>query len=115
VALYGLWLHCRIGALSLERIGFSSAEIDGLLRWRARLEPQLQRLIGRNLQCWCPLTSRYCHAEFLLEYARALQFRMTHKSPLAGQRPGPASHLPAAALTLTSNECCSGGPFLRSA
>ena len=30
---------------------------------------RLPQLSGRDLQCWCPLTSPWCHAEILLHRA----------------------------------------------
>jgi hypothetical protein len=45
------------------------AEIEALQRWRARLLPRLQQLAGKDLQCWCPLTSPWCHADVLLNTA----------------------------------------------
>jgi hypothetical protein len=68
-ALYSLWLDHRLGARALERRGFCPAEIEGLTRFRAALDRHLPRLFGKDLQCWCPLTTRYCHAEHLLHYA----------------------------------------------
>ncbi len=71
-ALYSLWLDHRLGARTLERIGFCPAEIDGLTRFRAQLERRLPELIGKDLQCWCPLTTRLCHAEYLLHHVAML-------------------------------------------
>ncbi|CAN5339595.1 DUF4326 domain-containing protein [soil metagenome] len=71
VRLYQLWIEHRLGARSLERLGFEPAEIDALTRWRARLDQRLPDLRGRDLQCWCPVSSRWCHANVLLELANA--------------------------------------------
>jgi hypothetical protein len=69
VTLYGLWIERRLGALSLGRLGFGPHEIDALFRWRHRLDAHLPRLIGADLQCWCPVTSRWCHADVLIRHA----------------------------------------------
>lgn len=69
VALYRLWIDRRLGAITLGRLGFSAAEIDALARWRWCLDAHLPRLIGRDVQCWCPVTSRWCHGDILLETA----------------------------------------------
>ena len=79
VALYGRWLDRRLGARSLELLGFCPAEVDAIQRFRSALDRHLPRLIGRDLQCWCPLTSRYCHAEFLLEHARMMVLQQSMK------------------------------------
>jgi len=60
------WLHGQLGALSLESMGFSVAEIDALFRLRERVMTRLHSLAGCNLACWCPITSRWCHADNLL-------------------------------------------------
>lgn len=73
VALYRLWIDRRLGAMTLGRLGFSAAEIDALARWRWRLDRELPRLFGRDLQCWCPLTSRWCHADILIAYAARME------------------------------------------
>ena len=72
VALYRCWIERRLGALSLGRLGFCPNEIDALFRWRRRLDDALPRLIGTDLQCWCPLTSRWCHADVLIGHVSAL-------------------------------------------
>lgn len=69
VILHKSWLAGQIGALTLERMGFSPAEIDALSRLRERVLTNLHRLAGRNLACWCPLSSEWCHAETLLRLA----------------------------------------------
>ncbi|ODU36609.1 MAG: hypothetical protein ABS88_00010 [Sphingopyxis sp. SCN 67-31] len=68
VGLYDAWLHRRLGALTLGRIGYCPAEIDALFRWRHKLEAHLPQLVGVDLQCWCPLTSRWCHVDPLIAY-----------------------------------------------
>lgn len=72
VALYRLWIERRLGALTLSRLGFSPHEIDALARWRWRLDRHMHRLFGTDVQCWCPVTSRWCHGDILLAYAAQL-------------------------------------------
>lgn len=69
VILHQNWLAGHLGALTLERMGFSPAEIDALGRLRARVLTNLHTLAGRDLACWCPLSSEWCHAETLLRLA----------------------------------------------
>lgn len=69
VILHRDWLAGRISALRLERLGFCPGEIDTLERRRARLLERLPELAGIDLQCWCPLTTKWCHAETLLAMA----------------------------------------------
>lgn len=69
VALHRRWLTFRLGAMSLERLGFTPREIDALGRWRGRLIERLPELAGCELQCWCPLSSQWCHADTLLALA----------------------------------------------
>lgn len=71
VILYAAWLAGELSAYVLTCARFSEAEIAALLRWRHRLLPSLPRLAGRDLQCWCPLTSAWCHADVLLRAANA--------------------------------------------
>lgn len=71
VGLYRCWIERRLGALSLGKLGFCPSEIDALLRWRHRLEQALPRLVGADLQCWCPATSRWCHADVLISHVAA--------------------------------------------
>lgn len=71
VKLHRRWLAGRLGALTLERLGFDPAEIDALARLRARVLAALPSLRGRDLQCWCPLNSRWCHVDTLLRIAAA--------------------------------------------
>lgn len=71
VILYSAWLRGWLDTRILRAAGFSNAEIQALRRWREYLLPRLNRLRGRDLQCWCPLTSVWCHAETLLRHANA--------------------------------------------
>ncbi|HEX7876924.1 MAG TPA: DUF4326 domain-containing protein [Sphingobium sp.] len=72
VILYRAWIQGDLTPHILARAGFGEHEIAGLARWRARLMPRLGELRGRDLQCWCPLTSAWCHAEVLLHHVRDL-------------------------------------------
>lgn len=78
VRLYARWLERDISDLELTRLGFGPAEIGALRRKRYALLASLARLTGLSLQCWCPLTSRWCHADTLIALANA------HDSKLPG-------------------------------
>ncbi len=69
VIYYENWLAGRVGALLLESRGFSPSEIDALARKRSAILTGLPRLAGRDLACWCPLTSDWCHANTLIRLA----------------------------------------------
>ena len=69
VILHERWLRGRLGALSLERMGFCPAEVEALYRLRERVLTRLHELAGRDLACWCPLSSKWCHANTLLGLA----------------------------------------------
>ena len=69
VILYGAWLAGDCSPRVLRAAGFSRAEIATLDRWRETVLARLPQLSGRDLQCWCPLTSPWCHAEILLHRA----------------------------------------------
>lgn len=72
VILHAKWLEGRIGARMLEEsMRFSLGEIEALDRLRLRVIDRLPDLAGKHLACWCPLTSDWCHAETLLQLARA--------------------------------------------
>jgi hypothetical protein len=69
VILHSKWLEGRIGARMLENMGFSLGEIEALDRLRLRVLHRLPDLAGKDLTCWCPLTSDWCHAATLLNLA----------------------------------------------
>jgi Domain of unknown function (DUF4326) len=69
VRLFRDWLDGRLSDLRIERLGFCPAEIEALHRRRERLLAEIGRLRGRDLQCWCPLSSRWCHIDILIERA----------------------------------------------
>jgi len=67
VILHRSWIHGDLTPYILSRCGFGEHEILALDRWRQRLMPRLIDLRGYDLQCWCPLTSMWCHAVTLLQ------------------------------------------------
>lgn len=69
VILHERWLTGRLGALSLERLGFSAGEIAALDRWRYRILTRLHELAGKDLACFCAITSKWCHANIYLRLA----------------------------------------------
>ena len=69
VIYYEHWLAGNIGVRLLEQRHFCPAEIETLARKRRAILTRLHSLAGRNLACWCPLTSDWCHAETLLRLA----------------------------------------------
>ncbi len=69
VRLHERWIDARLGDLTLEYLAFCPSEIDALHRLRVRVLLSLPDLAGYDLQCWCPLTSRWCHADTLLRRA----------------------------------------------
>jgi hypothetical protein len=69
VEIHRAWLEGRISALALERLGFCPKEVDALLRLRARVRRALHHIRGMDLICWCPINSRWCHADTLLRLA----------------------------------------------
>lgn len=69
VILHDQWLQGRIGALTLERMGYCPREIEALERLRIRVLTNLHCLAGKHLACWCPLNSAWCHAQTLLRLA----------------------------------------------
>lgn len=69
IILYRAWLRGDCSPRVLRAAGFSKAEIGALVRWRSRVLERLPTLAGQDLQCWCPLTSEWCHADVLLDMA----------------------------------------------
>lgn len=69
VQLHRSWLTGSLGWHELRLCGFSEHEIAALFRLRRRHLRQVARLRGRDLVCWCPHTSRWCHADTLLALA----------------------------------------------
>ncbi|MDE1914714.1 MAG: DUF4326 domain-containing protein [Sphingomonadales bacterium] len=67
--LHANWLNGRIGALTLERMGFGPAEIAALERLRIWVLTSLHQLAGHDLACWCSANSEWCHAETLRRIA----------------------------------------------
>ena len=71
VILYRAWIAGELGAKLLGTLRYGEHEIASLGRWRRNLVRSLPHLAGRDLQCWCPLTSAWCHADVLLAIANA--------------------------------------------
>ena len=69
--LYERWMEGTLGDLHLERLGYCPVEIEALHRHRARILGRLTHLYRRDLVCWCPATSRWCHANALLILANS--------------------------------------------
>ncbi|MBY0301277.1 DUF4326 domain-containing protein [Sphingomonas ginsenosidimutans] len=69
VILHAAWLDGQLNAHVLVCAGLSEAEIRALHRRRDRVLDLLPGIRGRNLQCWCPPTSAWCHADALLRAA----------------------------------------------
>ena len=66
VILHRAWLNGELGDLTLERMRFCPNQIEALHRLRERVLRNLHTLAGKNLACWCPQTSDWCHATTLL-------------------------------------------------
>ncbi|MBG6116747.1 hypothetical protein IWY39_000551 [Sphingobium sp. JAI105] len=75
VILYAAWIKGDLNPHILTRAGFGEDEIAGLRRWRDRLIARLPDLEGKDLQCWCPTTSPWCHADVLLDVANRSEGR----------------------------------------
>ena len=69
VRLYDRWIDGKLGDMTIEALGFCPAEIEALHRLLDRVHRRLPSLSGLDLQCWCPVTSRWCHADTLLRRA----------------------------------------------
>ena len=69
VILYAEWLRGMVDNNVLRCAGFSEAERATLQRLQRRIVGGLATLRGHDLQCWCPLTSLWCHADILLRAA----------------------------------------------
>jgi len=69
VILFKAWLRGDCSPRVLKAAGFSKAEAAELERRRLRVLQRLPQLAGRDLQCWCPTTSEWCHADVLIQLA----------------------------------------------
>ena len=69
VLLYGDWIEGTLSDLELEKRDFCPAEIDALHRHRDHVQRRLIDLRRKDLVCWCPVTSQWCHANILLRLA----------------------------------------------
>ena len=75
VQLFDRWLEGSIADLTLERMGFCPAEVEAMRRRRTLLLERLPDLKGLDLICWCPLSSRWCHANPLIVRANPVGWR----------------------------------------
>ena len=69
VILHRAWLAGDLTAYVLRCAHFSEAEVQAVRRWQGWVIAARHRLTGRDLQCWCPLSSDWCHADALLRTA----------------------------------------------
>ena len=69
VILHRRWLWNELPHPRLLALGFNEGEAEALRRLRLRLLHSLPALAGHPLQCWCALTTPWCHAETLLTVA----------------------------------------------
>lgn len=69
ILMHMKWLEGRLTDLELERWGYCAAEIDALDRLRQRVQRRLVTIRHRDCVCWCPLTSKWCHVDTILEHA----------------------------------------------
>lgn len=67
--LHRQWLDGHLSYRALRKLGFGDAEIAALWRLRKRVIQTMHELAGHDLQCWCPVTSRFCHVDTLVERA----------------------------------------------
>lgn len=72
VGLHRAWLDGRLGERTLRALGFNEHERAALERLRRRALDRLAQLAGRDMACWCPLTSRWCHVDTLLDRAASM-------------------------------------------
>ena len=71
VGLHRAWLQCRLTTRTILSLGFNERELLALVRLRHRMLDDLPALTGKNLICWCPKRSRWCHADTLIALANA--------------------------------------------
>lgn len=69
VILHRSWLNGQLGDLTLERMGYCPNQIEALHRLREQVLCKLHTLSGKDLICWCPQSSDWCHATTLLDMA----------------------------------------------
>lgn len=61
------------GVIYVGRPTVFNNPFDGKRFGHARSVLLYRRWIARDLQCWCPVTSRWCHADVLLSAAQGAQ------------------------------------------
>ena len=67
--LHRAWLQGRLSFRALILLGFNEREIMALGRLRSHQLARIDQLTGKDLICWCPLKSRWCHADELIALA----------------------------------------------
>jgi len=69
--LHRAWLRGTLTPRTITSLGFNEREALALSRLRHRMLADIDQLVGRDLVCWCPRRSRWCHAAMLIDIARA--------------------------------------------
>lgn len=67
--LHRAWLNGRLTFKAIASLGFNEREALALARLRYRMLDDMGELAGRDLICWCPRRSRWCHADTLMTIA----------------------------------------------
>jgi len=62
-------LDGTLGVRELERQRFCPRQIDALFRFRERQLRRLLQIPETDMGCWCPLTSKWCHVDTMIEHA----------------------------------------------
>ncbi len=66
IGLHRAWLHGRLTPRVVLSLGFNEREALALARLRWRMLDHIDDLAGHDLICWCPIRSRWCHADTLI-------------------------------------------------
>lgn len=69
--LHRAWLIGRLSSRTIAMLGFNEREALALSRLRHRMLDGFGELYGKDLICWCPRKSRWCHADTLIALANA--------------------------------------------
>jgi hypothetical protein len=67
--LHRSWLAGRLSVRELRGLGFNDHEIAALHRLRTRVLDRVERLAGRDVECWCAPKARWCHGDTLIALA----------------------------------------------
>lgn len=70
VQLHRRWLRGTLSPAMADQLGFNAEERAALARLRRQVLARIGDLAGRDLQCWCPLASDWCHAAALIALAQ---------------------------------------------